>query len=707
MRKLNITKLQSYYLHLFNVFIFMLLFSSSTFYGQNIDTNKMYSIHIKSASGKALDLKNNSKNDGTKIIPVRIGNSKTQKFYLKSAGNNYYYIYNALSKKVIDANKKTSSVSQWAFHGGDNQKWKFVAKPNGYYCIQNKKTKKFFDISASKNVLIQYGLTGNANQQFKLMETSTSSAPALGKLYKINIKSQPGKVLDIKGVSTSDGAKIHPYKSKTKNAENQKFYLKSAGGDYYYIYSALSNKVIDASKKTSSVSQWAFHGGDNQKWKFVTKPNGYYCIQNKKTKKYLDISGSKNILIQYGLTGNANQQYKFTQVKGTPKDYISESGFRVKINGLYCLQTNDDVNGADEPYFEIWADGKKVKTTKSRKMNESDRSWWEKINDDIDALTQIAQQEFWLMPGSVYAEREVIIKLYEEDDGRGDDLFINNDDFIGEVKITKSTANSNYIKKEFRSKEEGDWDLVYSKSTRSKIDFTVEGTSRKVKVRVPILDQGNEGACVAFSVVGALTTTYLNKITPGTSKKELFDPLKLYDRRDQVYKDLEGGGWYISEALNEILKNGIPFKNNGKTLFLKSFYEYKKDGTVTKYSMQGNRRIATKIERADNNGYNKMRKVIKGGKPLLANYIVHPDFMAYAGVQGIYGGQIAENQNKGSHAVFVVGYKNPKLKSNSYPTWILQNSWAPSWGKNGLCEFAEGACDFDDIMYEIGEFEVR
>lgn len=153
--------------------ILLFLFSCSLMYGQTLDPNKTYNIYIKSASGKILDLKDGNKNDGAKIVPERIAASKAAKFYVKSAGSGYYYIYNSTSKKVIDANKTTSSVSQWSYHGGDNQKWKLVAKPGGYYCIQNKKTGKYLDLS-SKGSLIQYGFHGGNNQQFKFKTTTNT-----------------------------------------------------------------------------------------------------------------------------------------------------------------------------------------------------------------------------------------------------------------------------------------------------------------------------------------------------------------------------------------------------------------------------------------------------------------------------------------------------------------------------------------------------
>ncbi|MEO0896933.1 MAG: C1 family peptidase [Bacteroidota bacterium] len=380
-----------------------------------------------------------------------------------------------------------------------------------------------------------------------------------------------------------------------------------------------------------------------------------------------------------------------------------EGGFRVMINGLHCLQTGDAGNGTDEPYVEVYVDGSKTPIKwGSRRMNEADRSWWEKFTDKVEQVFERAQQEFWLMPGSVYAKEKVRIVLWEEDDGRGDSPFINNDDKIGEFTIYKSTPDNNFIEKTFNG-EDGHYKMVATKFTRKGLDLSVEGKSRQIPVRVPILDQGSEGACVAFSTVGALTSTYLNKTKPGSSRESLFDPIALYNRRNQsVYP----WGWQISSCLDEILKDGIPFKNSSKRLILKDYYVYHKDGRVIKRSLGPNNTFIERRIESSGNGHNKMRAVLKSGEPLIVDYSVYPDFMAYAHVQAVYGGNIAR-ERKSRHAVFVVGYNNPAVNSNTFPTWTLQNSWGPAFGNNGLCTFAEGACEFDDVMYRIGDFEVR
>lgn len=178
MKKLNTKNSLSTHLKLLSYSFIIILLNCSFIYGQSPSPNKTYNIYIKSASGKILDLKDGNKNNGAKIVPEKIAASKAAKFYIKSAGSGYYYIYNVTSKKVIDANKTTSSVSQWSYHGGDNQKWKLVAKPDGYYSIQNKITGKYLDLS-SKGYLLQYNFHGGNNQQFKFKTASTVNTPVV------------------------------------------------------------------------------------------------------------------------------------------------------------------------------------------------------------------------------------------------------------------------------------------------------------------------------------------------------------------------------------------------------------------------------------------------------------------------------------------------------------------------------------------------
>jgi hypothetical protein len=72
-----------------------------------------------------------------------------------------------------------------------------------------------------------------------------------------------GKALDVSGVSTADGARLHQW-TRT-NGTNQQFQFVDAGGGYYKIKARHSGKVLDVSSWSTAdgaaIHQWTDHGG--------------------------------------------------------------------------------------------------------------------------------------------------------------------------------------------------------------------------------------------------------------------------------------------------------------------------------------------------------------------------------------------------------------------------------------------------------------
>lgn len=118
-----------------------------------------------------------------------------------------YKIINRKSGKVLDvkdgSTQDGAQIVQWTDNGGDNQHWQLISAVSGYYKIKNVKSGKLMDIEgASKNDganNIQWNDNGGLNQQWQFIDVN-------GTYYKIK-NHNSGKLLDINGGSTANGAK--------------------------------------------------------------------------------------------------------------------------------------------------------------------------------------------------------------------------------------------------------------------------------------------------------------------------------------------------------------------------------------------------------------------------------------------------------------------------------------------------------------------
>lgn len=390
-----------------------------------------------------------------------------------------------------------------------------------------------------------------------------------------------------------------------------------------------------------------------------------------------------------------------------PANRRTESKHRFILNGIECIQSDDGSSSRDELYLKVYVDGKyrgklgprSMNERSSREANVFDFVSWTK--EAIDKLRKDERESFWLMPCSYAFSQSVEIFLYEEDLGPKHPL--DPDDFIGSFKVLAKDPET--FDQKWNFKKHGSWDVVYTKTRRTDVDHEVVGTSKLIEFRDPVADQGEEGACVAFTVATSLATKYLKDQGKKPPAKPLFDAQALYRRRGG-----SGEGWFIHLCLNLLLKEPIPFNDgSGRKLQLLSYYYYQADGVVRKYYKEGTEIKQKEISDEDGNGRNKMRKVLKAGEPLMANFEVYEDFMLHATVDGMYGGIVTKNEKKDAgHAMAVVGYYNPQVDADDhqYPYWVCQNSWGADWGKSGLVKFAEKVAKIDDSMFQIGEYEI-
>lgn len=146
--------------------------------------------------------------------------------------------------------------------------------------------------------------------------SSTTPIVDINAYYTIRAK-HSGKVLDVSGASSDDGANIQQWESW--GGDNQKWKFENAGDGYYFVKAKHSGKAVDvagvSTDDDANVHQWSFHGGANQQWKLQDAGGGYFYFVARHSGKVLDVSGQPNPgdganVHQWTLHGGDNQKWK-------------------------------------------------------------------------------------------------------------------------------------------------------------------------------------------------------------------------------------------------------------------------------------------------------------------------------------------------------------------------------------------------------------
>jgi len=101
-----------------------------------------------------------------------------------------------------------------------------------------------------------------------------------------------GKVLDVSGGSTANGANVIQYTSH--GATNQQWSI-ALSGEYYKLVNVRSGKDLEVSNSSTTdggaIDQWTDSGGANQQWNIVPVGN-YYELVNCNSGDLLTVNGS-------------------------------------------------------------------------------------------------------------------------------------------------------------------------------------------------------------------------------------------------------------------------------------------------------------------------------------------------------------------------------------------------------------------------------
>ncbi len=212
-----------------------------------------------------------------------------QLFRFEYAGEpNTWFIRSKISNKVFDAKEQRVSsngcpVSQWDFHGGDNQKWVVMKKHKttpappqlfkGTYYIRCRYGNKYWDLpgtAAQSNhngaPLALWDLDNGADRRVRFV-------PAGGGYWWIEFQNG-GRRLDVKGKSRENGGALHVWNKH--NGDSQKFKIVTHSPSYFILIAKHSGKAIDIEggkknmkKNGAHLHQWRRHSDTSQQWTFV------------------------------------------------------------------------------------------------------------------------------------------------------------------------------------------------------------------------------------------------------------------------------------------------------------------------------------------------------------------------------------------------------------------------------------------------------
>ncbi|MFE2473446.1 non-reducing end alpha-L-arabinofuranosidase family hydrolase [Streptomyces mirabilis] len=148
-----------------------------------------------------------------------------------------------------------------------------------------------------------------------------------------------GKVLDVTGASTADGAGLTQW-TRTDSA-NQQFRFVDSGGGYYRLRAQHSGKVLDVLNYSTAdhadIAQWSDAGGTNQQFRLADSPDGYVRLINRNSGKAVEVENASTAdgakVVQYSDWGGANQQWQLVRV-GAGSGGALPSTFRWSSSGV-------------------------------------------------------------------------------------------------------------------------------------------------------------------------------------------------------------------------------------------------------------------------------------------------------------------------------------------------------------------------------------
>ncbi|MET9674545.1 RICIN domain-containing protein [Streptomyces sp. NPDC006482] len=192
------------------------------------------------------------------------------------------------------------------------QQWIRSTTGDGHSTLINSATGKLLDVMGASTAdgapVGVYQPTTGANQSW----TFAGTAPDVWKTLSLRHSSQ---CLDVVNASTADGAAVVQYGCGT--GTNQQWSLRPTGGGYVTVVARHSGKCLDVSGESTAdgaeVFQYACNGGRNQEWAARSTGDGYLTLTARHSAKCLGVSGGSTAgapVVQRTCDGGTSQQLR-------------------------------------------------------------------------------------------------------------------------------------------------------------------------------------------------------------------------------------------------------------------------------------------------------------------------------------------------------------------------------------------------------------
>ncbi|MER5307739.1 RICIN domain-containing protein [Streptomyces sp. NPDC002773] len=191
------------------------------------------------------------------------------------------------------------------------QKWMLSTTGDGHHTLVNSASGKLLDVageSTSDGAPVGvYRPTTGSNQSWTFRSVAADTWAPLRMRHS-------GKCLDVTGASLADGAQVVQY--TCGGATNQQWSLRPTGGGYVNVVARHSGRCLDVTNESTAdgaiAFQYACNGGTNQQWSVHRSADGFVTLLARHSGKCLDVSGLSTAdgaeVVQYTCGTAPNQQ---------------------------------------------------------------------------------------------------------------------------------------------------------------------------------------------------------------------------------------------------------------------------------------------------------------------------------------------------------------------------------------------------------------